>query len=430
MHKSISAFSLFLSLRYLRPKRTVVSIITIISILGVALGVLILTVVIAVMTGFGARIKETVLGFEPHLTVTQSGIIYDWRPIVETAKLHPEVVDAAPYSHGQVVLDYNNRVWVVKIQGVSPQPGAIYDKLEKLVTENGNGEFDLDDDNIIIGKSLALGMGINLGDTVMLQSLANGAELYLAHQEDRKPDPDEIITPVELTVVGFYESGNLEYDNEFVFIPLEIGQWLYKLGPGAHGVAIQLEDPYRYYQVTTELIPQLEIPPLYIESWTDRNRALFEAVAMEKMMMYFLLFMIMVVAGFCIMNTMITVTTQKRREIGLMKAIGARTSQIVSVFLAQGIVVGVIGTALGLAAAMLFLMFRTFLMGKIAELANLDLFNPEVYGLIELPAKITAVDLMVISGGAFMACALSALIPAYFAARRDAANALRDQAQG
>ena len=127
---------------------------------------------------------------------------------------------------------------------------------------------------------------------------------------------------------------------------------------------------------------------------------------------------------------MITVTTQKRREIGLMKAIGARTSQIVGVFLAQGIVVGVIGTALGLAAAMLFLMFRTFLMGKIAELANLDLFNPEVYGLIELPAKITAVDLMVISGGAFMACALSALIPAYFAARRDAANALRDQAQG
>jgi lipoprotein-releasing system permease protein len=406
----------------------VVSIITTISILGVALGVFILGIVIAVMTGFGAKIKESVLGFEPHLVVVQEGVIYDWRPIVKTAKEHPEVADAAPFSQGQVGLHHDNKVIVVKIQGVAPLPGPIHDRLEMLVTENGEGEFDLSDDNIILGRSMAMGMGVNLGDTIILESLANAVEHYNAHKEQR--EAEDIIPPVELTVVGFFESGNLQYDDEYVMVPLEIGQMLYKLGPGAHGVAIQLRDPYQYEQplkdLNASLRPALGDPPIYIESWTERNRQLFEAVAMEKMMMYFLLFMIMIVAGFCIMNTMITVTTQKRREIGLMKAIGARTSQIVSVFLVQGIVVGLIGTVSGLLLGMVVLIFRKFLINKIP----IDFYNPEVYGLLEFPARITAVDLMVISAGSFLACALSALIPAYFAARRDAASALRDQVAG
>lgn len=428
MQNPTKSFSLFLSLRYLRPKRTVVSIITTISVLGVALGVLILCDVIAVMTGFGVRMKEAVLGFEPHLVVTENGIMYDHYDVVETAMKHPEVTDAAPFSQGQVGLDFGNRVWVVKIQGIQPKPGPIFDKLAKLVTEKGAGVFDLDDDHIILGRTLAQGMNIRLGDKIVLQSLANASELYRAYQEEREPNMDEIISPVELTVVGIYESGRFDYDNEIVFVPLEIGQMLYNLRDGSHGVAIQLKDPYRYHQVTRDLLHDLPFPPFAIESWTDRNRPVFEAVAMEKFMMYFLLFMIMVVAGFCIMNTMITVTTQKRREIGLMKAIGARTSQIVGVFLGQGIIVGLIGTVGGLTMGLLVLLFRKFLIRKLAAALNLDLFSPEVYGLLDFPAKITAVDLAVISGGAFFACALSALAPAFFAARLDPARALRDEA--
>ncbi len=422
-------FSLFLSLRYLRPKRTFVSVITIISVLGVTLGVWILTTVIAIMTGYNVRMRETILGFEPHLTVKHSSVMYDWPEVTEKVKEHPAVVDAAPFSLGQVVLDYGNRVLVVNVTGLEPQPGAIFDKLEGLIPNEENavrdyGQFDLGDDYAIIGRALADGMGIAVGDSIVLHSLANGRELLDAHNEGR--EPDELIIPAELEVVGIYDSGRHDYDAEFVFIPLESGQHLYNLKWGVHGIMLHIEDPYRAQRVKAELLQLLE-PPLTVVSWIDQNRALFDAVALERLIMYFLLFMIMVVAGFCIMNTMITVTTQKRREIGLMKAVGAETSQIVNVFLVQGIVVGIFGTASGLVLAFLMLLGRRFLVEQIARVAGLDVFDPQIYLLYDLPAKITVADITVISGGAFLACALSALLPAYVAARLDAAKALRNE---
>jgi len=417
----ILPFSAALGLRYLRPKRDFVSLITILSIVGVALGVQILAFVVAIMTGYDTRMRETVLGFEPHLDVHQSGVLYDWEPVLEILRAHPEVTDAAPFSHGQVVLDVDRQLRVVRLQGLLPEPGPILDRLQLLVQE---GEFDLSDDHVVIGRALAEKMGISLHDTVLLHSLANGRQLLDAHREGAPPT--DLVVPAELTVVGIFDSGRHSYDSQTVFVPLEVGQTLYNLQWGVHGLMAQVKDPYEVDLVRDALLPVLE-PPLNVTSWIDRNRAKFEFIATNRLLIYFLMFMIVIVAGFSIMNTMITVTSQKRREIGILKAVGARLDQLVGIFLTQGFAVGAIGSLLGLASGILLLAFRQDLRELLAVLTRREIFEAEVYDFYDLPAHLTATDLVVICGGAFLACSAAALIPAWLSARLDAARALRNE---
>ncbi len=427
------SFSLFLSIRYLRPKRTFVSVITVISVLGVTLGVFALTVVIAVMTGFNIDMRASILGFQPHIVIKQemSDPIPEWREIVEKVKDQPQVTDVAQFSYGQAVLDYDNRVWVVELKGVEPpkpgeKNGPIWQQYVDLVPE-GNGEFVLEGDSVVVGRELANGFGILLGDKLLLHSLVNGRELLDAQSENRDPLRSKLVEPAELSVTGFYDAGRPDFENKILFVPFDIGQRLYGLGEGASGIAVQVEDPHKIRPVKRQLVPL--VAPYEVETWTDRNKALFDAVALERLNMYLLLFMIMVVAGFCIMNTMITVTTQKRGEIGLMKAVGGSTNQIVSPFLYQGIIVGLIGTVSGLLIAFFFLLLRKSIAQGIAAISGADILTSQgMRMLYELPAKITILDIVVISGGAFLCCALASLMPAYFAARLDAAEALRHEA--
>lgn len=433
-----SSVSFFLGLRYLKPKRNFVSLITLVSIVGVMLGVGILTAVIAIMTGYSIKMRETVLGFQPHLVVGHSGVLYEWPEVKEAAETHPEVVGVAPFSHGQVVLDFDRRLWVVTVQGLYPEalppdpsdPDAVDNlppierKLHNLISE---GEFDLTDDFVVLGKALAEKMGIGIGDTVIVHSLANGREIFNALKEDgEEVEMTEYIPSIELTVTGIFDSGRKDYDEEFVFVPLEIGQVLYNLSFGVHGLMLHLEDPYRAGVVQGELFEVIE-PPLNVNTWMERNGNIFELVALERLIMYILLSIIIVVAGFCIMNTMITVTTMRRREIGLLKALGARIDQIIGVFMGQGFAVGAIGAVAGVLAAFVFLYFRQFFLKWVGDLSGIEIFSADVYHFYELPAKLTTVDIAFITGAAFLACAFSSLLPAFFAARMDAAKALRNE---
>jgi lipoprotein-releasing system permease protein len=168
-------------------------------------------------------------------------------------------------------------------------------------------------------------------------------------------------------------------------------------------------------------------PPLEVFSWTEQNRAKFEFIASNRMLIYILVFMIIVVAAFSVMSTMFTVTAQKRREIGIMKAVGAGMDQIVQVFLGQGLAVGAIGSFAGLILAMGVLAKREALRDLLAKVSHQEVFSAKIYEFYDVPAKLAATDLLVICGGAFFACAFSALLPAYLAARLDAARALRNE---
>ncbi|MFV1994319.1 MAG: FtsX-like permease family protein, partial [Verrucomicrobiales bacterium] len=422
-------------LRYLKPKRTFVSVITLISVFGVTLGVSILIIVISVMTGFEREIKEKILGFEPHILVTSEVPLESWPQLIEEFNAMPEVVETTPFVQGQVILEFDSRRRAPQIRAIDPGLGAQLERLESLVPD-GYGSFDLNGDNAVIGEALARALGIYVGDKITVYSPENIDDVLEALDQveqsrqrgeeasDLVANLRQMILPLELEVTGIFDSGRWDFNSEFIFVPLHVGQELYSLGPAVHGLAVQTADPYRAHDTKVAIL-RSNHQALNAYTWMDMNRQMFSAVDMERKMMFFLLFFIIIVAAFCIMNTMITVTVQKRREIGLMSALGAQKHQIIRIFLFQGFVVGVFGTLSGLASGLLFIRYRNAIIYWLSNTFGLTIFPEDVYLLGALPAVVVPRDVIIICGAAVLTCLLAARLPARFAARLEPAKALR-----
>ncbi len=531
----IRNFSLLLALRYLKPKRTFVSVITLVSVLGVSLGVTVLMVVISVMRGFEAEIKETMLGFEAHIelisyqgprwqpdddewdtpgpdiiplgvepgldldaglvaaavtgaagddlaqagtTVTEPGDPAsgpgpdpepappplaaddpppladapptadggtewadladwdqpddDWRELIERLLEQPNVVSATPFVSGLVFLEFEGEPTASGMLAVDPDAGGRLERLHELVED---GEVDLDGDHIIIGLALARRMGVWVGDTVTIYAPSNIRELVQAVRRIEEADEGErdaalegireLVLPLDVKVTGVFDS--IRY-GEVVLLPLYVAQELMGLEDDVHGIELMTTDAYRADVYRRDLHQAGLVPPLWrSQAWMEKHANFFATIRMERSMMYFVLFMVVVVAAFCVMNTMITVTVQKRREVGIITALGARLRQIIWIFLAQGMVVGVIGMVGGVCLGLVVIHFRNDLRELIHQRTGFELFDSSIYGLIQIPAKVEWGDLLFIGGGAFLLCSVAALIPAYMAARVDPARALRNE---
>ena len=422
------SFSLFLALRYLKPKRTFLSIITLISILGVTLGVMVLILVISVMTGFERELTRKVVGFDAHLMVSNAGVMDDWPDVMKQVSADKKVTAVAPFVQGPVLVEFQNRRMAPKIRGIDPElEGKVVSIRDFIIA----GSFDLDGDKTVLGSELARTLGASVGDKVNIFSPGNLnqilEELDRVAKEGDKTSASalkQMILPTELEVTGIFESGRYLYDSEFVLVPLHIGQEIYNLGGGAHGLAVKITDPFLADEVKHELNETLT-PPNMALTWIDLNRQLFDAIRMERNVMFFLLLFIILVAAFGIMNTLITVTVQKTREIGIMKALGARTMQIIGVFVAQGIVVGVFGTLTGLLTGITLVQYRNQVSDWLASTLGIEVFPRSIYQFSEIPAEVIPKDVAIICISAFIICSLAALIPAWFAARLDPVKALR-----
>jgi lipoprotein-releasing system permease protein len=425
-------FSLFLALRYLRPKRTFVSVITVISVLGVILGVMVLIVVISVMTGFERTLQRAILGFEPHLRVTNGEIMRNWRevmPQIDKDKI-PGVVGVAPYVQGPVLVEHQGRVNPAIIRGIDvPEEEKLID-LPKFVI----GTVDMPLDTVIVGKELAMELGANIGDEVTIYAPAN---IHGILEEIRRENDDpnakpktlaelkgDVVFPTPMKIVGLINSGRNSVDSSTLLMPLTNAQALYELKDGVHGLSVKTSNPYDVQRIKS-LIDKALDGHAFTTSWFDENRERFEAIRMERHVMFIILFFIVLVAAFGIMNTLITVTVQKTREIGIMKALGARTSQIVWVFLAQGMCVGAMGTLGGLALGMSALHYRNPFRDWLSERLHIEVFPPGIYEFEGIPAEVVPHDVAVICIGAFLLCSLAALVPAWVAARLDPVEALR-----
>ncbi|MDE0571285.1 MAG: FtsX-like permease family protein [Verrucomicrobiales bacterium] len=446
-------FSLFLALRYLKPKRTYVSIITLISVLGVALGVTVLIVVIAVMTGFEKKLEKLILGFEPHLMVQQQVIVDPLESELESGRWDilkdrlkkeiPEIKAVAPYVTGQVLLQFgvddSRRQAALMMMGVDSEGNPLTERVKEIINA---GELDLSYKpehgkyGCLISMQFAQRNGITIGEHIEAFSTADiepiVANLFDAVDNNQLSDDElrsrvkelteSIKTPKDMIVTGIFDS--VRY-GEMILVPLEIGQDLYELGANVHGLSIELEDPFLANQINKKISALLPFG-WNSETWIQRNKQLFATIRNERGMMYFVLFFIILVAAFSTMNTMITVTVQKRHEIGVMKALGARVFQIVGVFIGQGLIVGLIGSVSGLAAGSLVLYNRNGIRDVLAQRLGLEIFPEEMYGIAEIPAQIVPSDIAIICFGAFLLCTLAALPPAYMVARLDPAKALRD----
>ncbi|MBA3962920.1 MAG: ABC transporter permease [Chthoniobacterales bacterium] len=424
-------FSLFLALRYLKPKRTFVSIITLVSIFGVTLGVMVLIVVISVMTGFDRELRQKVIDFDAHLLISSDDLVHNWRELTPRLEHTPLVVAVAPYIQGPVIVEFQNRRLAPMIRGIDPIKEEKVIPLTKFITL---GKLDLDGESTVLGVELARKLGVTVGDKLTVYSPGNlGAILdKLKALQDKKGDTaqkaiddlKEVVLPKELTITGIFETGHYLHDSEFLLVPIYIGQELYGLGDALHGLTVKTADPYDVEQVKKEIEKFLPADE-YAQTWIEMNKQFFDAVRLERTVMAFLLFFIMVVAAFGIMNTLITVTVQKRREIGIMKAVGATISQIMGVFLFQGIVVGIFGTATGLGLGMTLIRFRNEFSHWLSSTLHIEIFPREVYQFSNIPAEVVPGDVLKICLAAFVICSLAALIPAYFAARIDPVKALR-----
>ena len=407
-------FALFLALKYLKPKRTFTSVVTVISVLGVVLGVAIIIIVRAVMTGFGDMWREKILAFKPHATISAyQGVIEDDLALAEWVADVPGVVAVSPSVEMRVLVEHERRVQAPVVVGIDPaKASALHPDLASRIVA---GQFDLNGDNVILGVDLAEMLQVRVGQTILVYSPLN-----LVSQ-------DELHFPEELVVAGIFNMGQGNFDGGFVIASLGLARDLMGLTRGAYTLQVKTENPEnpKAFNQTVNAL-RLKLGPGYqVHTWQEVDRDLFAALAVEKNMMVILLMFITIVAIFCVTNTLIVITVQKTHEIGLLKALGFSSRQIMSTFVLHGWVQCLAGTLLGIALAYAVLNNLQRLVLGLAKF-GVQVFPKSIYGLDEIPWRVLPAEVVQVAVSVILFCTLASLLPAWRAARMDPVEALRN----
>lgn len=417
-------FEMLLALRYLRPKRTFVSLVTAISILGVSLGVAVLIVVISVFTGFEQQLREKILGFMPHLRVFEAHLtpIENYDRISELVASNPNVKAVAPFVLGQVLVETKPRSgpsefaapWV---RGLDPKIEA---SVSVLPTSINSGKFDLSGYGLLIGVELAKELKITVGDPLLLYS---PEDLILWQQKAagkavKEPQPQEYV------VRGIFDIGYFEFNRSLIASSLENAQRMYNLDQSVHGLLVMIKDPYRAVAVQDELQRKLG-PRFHITNWRDESAAKLGQVIVAKKLQFYLLFFVMIVAALSILSALITFVIQKTREVGMLKALGATDLQVAVLFLSQSGFIGTLGIGGGLMLGWLALSYRNGFLHFLNRVLGMELLAPSIYGFGDLPAQIVPADVLLICASALVICLLGGVIPAMMAGRLKPVDALR-----
>ena len=533
------SFSFLLAKRYLNPRRAMLSSFTLISLIGVMLGVLVLVVVMAVYAGLERDVKGRLLGFTPHILLRQAvmldeGPMEDWQETAAKAKTLPRVQSATAFVSDNVIIDFESWQRPVMFRGIDTSDAAQVEGIARMLDREGHPESTADlgiDDRVVVSSVLADQLGLRVGDSVRLYSTRNFEEVMRVYRATEKPplreayadewsraseilekgwsakqgaasipiaqlvdayellsklsgevirgperdllmglllameaaEKDEaagvyrvnaetrkslaegvdalrktdaekmdgealkglksIVLPKEVTVAGVYLASQMAVTPE-LFVPLPLAQDLAGLGEGVQGISLRLDDAYAAEQVAAQSRDALG-PGWSLLTWGAQYQTFFALINQQRVMMYFALSFIVLVSAFSMMAVMFTVTIQKRREIGVMKALGAAPGQIVRVFLYQGMILGFVGAVLGVVLGRLVIHFRGPIQGVFRSL-GFDPFAASFTGFGVLPAHHNVSEQVVIAIMAFVLCSLAAWVPAVFAARSDAAKSLRN----
>ena len=418
-------FELLLALRYLRPKRSFVSIITLISIMGVMLGVAVLIIVISVMSGFDAELREKVFGFTAHLRVVKYEVVDgeltdrtmpDYATVISVVASNKNVIGVSPNVLGQVMLETQptNGQALLRAPMVRGIDSAAEATVSHLASNIVSGELDLSGRGLLIGEKMSRFMKLRVGDRVSIRA-------SVGKEGEKQIPPDEFV------VHGVFDAGLDTFNSDVVIMSLERAQTMLGLEDADEisGLTVAIRDPYQAGRVAHELEDALG-KDFAVTTWLQ-DSPMMQAVVVEKNMMLYILFFIVLVAAFGITCTLITFIMMKTREIGLMKAIGATNSQIMRVFLAQSLIVSVLGILAGFGLGLLAVSYRNEFLGFMRSATGAQLFPAEIYQFTQLPALIIPSDLLIIGGGSLVICLLAAAFPARHASKLNPVEALRHE---
>ncbi len=405
-------FPLFLALKYLKPKRSVASVITCVSVLGVMLGVAVVIIVRSVMTGFGDIWEEKILDFKPHVSlVPRTGnVVSDEESMAARMRQVPGVTCVTPEIDTRVLLEHRGRVLAPVILGVD---GDDFIRAYRVGSPRA-GVYDLDGDSIVIGAQAARQLGVWVGDEVTVYS------------PKTMVSQDEVYLPVKWKVTGIFSSGQHQYDSGYVVASLNNVRDLMGMEKGVFAIHVKTDRPTDATRFG-ELVGQLnEIAPnLRAITWREADREIFNALAVEKNMTALLLMLISLVAVFCVMNTLLVLTVQKTPEIGLLKALGFGKRQIMGVFMVHGLIQCAAGVVLGLLTSWAVLANLQRIVEGLAHM-GLEVFPASVYGLAAIPHRLIVSDVFWTCALVFVFGLLASLIPALCAATKDPVRALNE----
>lgn len=412
----IKTLELNIGLRYTRAKRRdhFISFISLVSMLGIALGVWALITVLSVMNGFHNDLRDRILAVASHATVTEySGALVDWPSVDKKISRHPEVKASAPYILGQGMITRSNQVHGALIRGIEPEREAgVSQILSNMVRGNADalkpGNF-----SIIAGKALAQQLGAQLGDKLTLVA------------------PKGRVTPAGLlprmkrfTLVGIFEVGAYQYDSALVLLNIEDAALFLGLKDGVSGIRLSLTDTFEAPRIRRELVAQTA-GEYYIRDWTQDNVSFFSALKVEKRVMFIILALIIMVAAFNIVSTLVMLVTDKQSDIAILRTLGMAPGSVMRIFMVQGTIIGVLGTLIGALLGVVTAINVSDIVAVIEQAFNVEFFPSDVYVISGFPSEMRFSDVMSVILMSLGLSFLATIYPAWRASKLDPAEALR-----
>ncbi|MDH1261533.1 lipoprotein-releasing ABC transporter permease subunit [Pseudomonas sp. GD03944] len=407
----------YIGMRYTRAKRRnhFVSFISLTSMIGLALGVLVMILVLSVMNGFDHEMRTRVLGMVPHATIESPTPIKDWRALGDEALKHPQVVAVAPFSQMQGLLTNDGKVQKVLINAVDPAEEAKVSIIGDFFQQGSLQALQPREFGIVMGDKAAAKLGVGIGDKVTFVA------------------PEVTVTPAGMfprlkrfTVVGIFHVGAGEIDG---FLAMAHVQDLARLqrwqGDQVQGIRLKFDDLFQAPRTAWELAQTLGDREYHARDWTRTHGNLYQAIRMEKAMIGLLLLLIVAVAAFNIISTLVMVVTDKKGDIAILRTLGATPRQIMAIFMVQGTVIGVFGTAIGACLGILAALNISAMIAALESVLGIKFLNADVYFIDYLPSQLMWADVLQVCGAALVLSFLATLYPAWRAARTQPAEALR-----
>jgi lipoprotein-releasing system permease protein len=405
---------LYIGLRYTRAKRRnqFISFISAFSLVGMALGVMALIIVLSVMNGFDREMKERILSVIPHGYIDQLPALKDWQALSATVEKHPDVIASAPYIASSAMVSYAGGFEAIELQGILPDAEERVSIVNQRMVVGDMAALQPGEYGIVMGRLLASRLMLTPGDKVRVTS------------------PEINMTPMgaftrsrSFTLVGVFEV-KAQVDSTLVLIHLQDAQKFLRQ-PGVQGLHVKTTDLYSAGRVMAELRQQLGEQQYQVKDWSQTQGSLFQAVKMEKIVIGSLLMIIIAVAAFNIVSSLVLMVADKRSDIAVLRTMGVSARQVMAIFIVQGSAVGFIGTLIGAVLGCVIAVSLTPVMGFLESLVGLQVFDPEVYFISQLPSLLLWTDVVFICLVALLLSFIATLYPAYRAAQIEPAEALR-----